>query len=128
MREIAYQTMGSRDTSLFLISSKKLWPVFPIHIGNYTISNNPHARKEVETLKEVHLCLGELKGHDPHEIAVNHSRSIGLTHSNIHIVNFEEDRFKGILSYEESLHKLLNDASIQEFECEKEEMKRLKID
>jgi hypothetical protein len=111
MREISYHTMGTWVTSLLLSSSKKLWHVFPIHVGNYTISNGPHARKEEDSLQDVCLCLGDPKGHDPHELAVSHIISIGLTHSNIHVVDFEEDKFKGILAYEEVLQKLPNDAA-----------------
>jgi hypothetical protein len=127
MRDISYQTMGSGVTSLLLISNKNIWPIFPIHIGNYTISNGPHERKEEEILQELHLCLGEPKGHDPHELAVSHVRSVGLTHSNIHVVDFDEDIFKGILWYEEALQKLPNDAARKELECEQEEMKRVTI-
>jgi hypothetical protein len=78
MREIAYQTMRTWVTTLLLSSSKKLWPLFPIHIANYTLSNGPHARKEAKSLQDVCLCLGEAKGHDPHELAVGHVRSVGL--------------------------------------------------
>jgi hypothetical protein len=102
--------------------------VFPIHIGNYTISNGPHARKEEDSLQDVCLCLGEPKGHDPHELVVIHIRSVSLTHSNIHVVDFEEDKFKGILSYEEVLQKFPDDAAKQELEDEQEEMKRVTID
>jgi hypothetical protein len=128
MREISYQTMGTWVTSLLLRSSKKLWPLFPIHIGNYTLSNGPHARKEAKSLQDVCLCLGEPKGHDPHELAVGHIRSVGLTHSNIHVVDFEEDMFKGVLFYEEVLQKLPNDVAKQELESEQEEMKKITLD
>jgi hypothetical protein len=120
MREISYQTMGSGVTSLLLRNNKNIWPVFPVHIGNYTISNGPHARKEADALQDVCLCIGEPKGHDPHELVVSHIRSMGLTHSNIHVVDFEEDRFKGVLFYEEALQKLPNDVSRQELKVEQE--------
>jgi hypothetical protein len=102
--------------------------MFPVHIGNYTISNGPHARKEEDSLQYVCLFLGEPKGHDPHELAVSHIRFVGLTHSNIHVVDFEEDKFKGVLFYEEVLQKLPNDAAKQELEYEQEEMKRVTIE
>jgi hypothetical protein len=111
MRDISYQTMGSGITSLLLISNKNIWPVFPIHIGNYTISNNPHAIKEAETLQELHLFLGDPKGHEPNDLAVSQVRFVGFTHSNIHVVDFEEDRFRGVLWYEQSLHKLPNNVA-----------------
>jgi hypothetical protein len=128
MREIDYKTMRPRVTSLLISSSKKLWPMFPIHAGNYTISNGPHARKEAEALQDVCLCLGEPKGHDPHEIVVGHVKSVGLTHPNIHVVDFEEDRLKRVLFYEEVLQKIPNDAAKKELESEQEEMKRVTLD
>jgi hypothetical protein len=97
--------------SLFMSSRKKMWPMFPMHIGNYTISNDGHAKKEAEALQDVCLCIGEPKGHDPHELVVGHITSVGLTHPNIYVVDFEEDRLKGVLFYEEFLQKLPNDAS-----------------
>jgi hypothetical protein len=109
MSEISYHTMGTGVTSLLLSSNKKVLHVFPIHIGNYTISNGPHAREDANSLQDVCLCIGEPKGHDPHELVVNHIRSVGLTHSNLHMVYFEEDKFKGILSYEEVLQNFPND-------------------
>jgi hypothetical protein len=80
--------IGSSITTLFQANSKKLWPSFPLHIGSVSISNPQHARKEVETLQELILSLGETKGHDPHELAISQVRSFGLTHPNIHIVDF----------------------------------------
>jgi hypothetical protein len=110
MREITYQNDGVLAvTTLLQTNSKILWPIFPLHIGSFSISNAQHARKEAETLQELILCLGEPKGHDPHELAISHVRSVRLTHPNIHIVDFEEDKFKGVLSYDEVLHHLPHD-------------------
>jgi hypothetical protein len=89
-----------------------------MHIENYTISNGGHARKEAESLQDVCLCIGEPKGHDPHELVVVHITYVGLTHPNIYVVDFEEDRLKGVLFYEECLQKLPNDASKKELEPE----------
>jgi hypothetical protein len=52
MREIAYQTMGLGVTALFQINNKTLWPVFPIHIESFTISNGQHAGKEDDSLHD----------------------------------------------------------------------------
>jgi hypothetical protein len=60
----------------------------PVNIGNYTLLNGPHARKEAEALQEICLCLGEPKGHDPKNLALNHVKYVGLTHPVIHVVNF----------------------------------------
>jgi hypothetical protein len=102
--------------------------MFPIHIGNYTISNGIMLERRQNPYNDVCLCLGEPKGHDPHELVVGHVKSVGLTHPNIHVVDFEEDRLKGVLFYEEVLHKLPNDAAKKELESEKEAMKRITIE
>jgi Icc-related predicted phosphoesterase len=124
MREISYQTMGSRVNALLQINNKTLWPIFLIHIGSYTISNRQHARKEEESLKELIICLGDPKGHDPHELASIHVRYVGLTNSNIHVVDFEEDTFKGTISYDEVPHHFPHEYSKRELENEQEEIKR----
>jgi hypothetical protein len=115
--------MGSGVTTLLQTNSKRLWPIFPLHIGSYSISNAQHTRKEDETLQELIMCSGEPKGHDPHELAIIHVRSVSLTHPNIHIVDFEEDKFKGVLSYDEVLHQLPHDATKRELDLEQEEFK-----
>jgi hypothetical protein len=97
MREIAYQNMGLGVTALLQISNKTLWLVLPILIIIYTISNGQHARKE----EEANMI---------HDIAIIHVRSIGLTHSNIHVVDFEEENFNEILSYDEIPRNLPHDA------------------
>jgi hypothetical protein len=102
--------------------------VFPIHIGNYTIYNGNHARKEVYALQDVCLCTREPKFHDPHELLINHIISMGLTHYNIHVVGFEEYMFKGVLFCEEALQKLQNDAARHELEVEQKEMKQVTTD
>jgi hypothetical protein len=53
MKEISYQTMGLAVTSLLLIRNKNLYPIFPMHIGIYTIYNNSHERNEIEILQEL---------------------------------------------------------------------------
>jgi hypothetical protein len=44
------------------------------------------------------------------------------------VVDFKEERIKGVLFYEEVLQNLPNDASKQELEFEHEEMKRVTIE
>jgi hypothetical protein len=128
MREIAYQTIRIGVTSFLMSNSKKIWPHFLVHIGNYSILNGQHARKEVEALQDLCLCLGSAKGHDPHELAVSHVRYMGLNHSNIYVVDFDEDKFKGVFFYEEVLQKFPDDASRKELQVEQEEMKKFHQD
>jgi hypothetical protein len=124
MREISHQTIRTRVTSFLMRNSKNIWPPFPIHIGNYNILNGKHARKEEKSLQDLCLCLGSAKGHDPHELAVSHVRVVGFNHVNIHVVDFDEDMFKGILFYEEVLQKLPDDVARKEIQAEQEEMKK----
>jgi hypothetical protein len=79
-REVSYQTIEMGITSFLSASNKKLWPKFPLNIGRYTLSNGPHARKEVESLQEICLCTGEPKGHDPKDVVIDHIKVVGLTH------------------------------------------------
>jgi hypothetical protein len=105
-------------------NSKNLWPPFPTHIGNYSILNGKHARKEAQALQDLCLCLGSVKVHDPHELVLSHVRAMGFNHANIHVIDFDEDRFKGIFFHEEVLKKLPDDATRQEIQAEKEEMNK----
>jgi hypothetical protein len=100
-------------------SSKKFWPLFLVHIGNYSILNGKHARKEAEVLQDICLFLGSAKGHDPQELEVSHVRAMGLNHYNIHLVDFDEYMFKGIFFYEEVLHKLHHDVFRKEIQLKK---------
>jgi len=87
--------------------------------------NGPHAKKETISLQEICLFLGEAKGHDPQELTVNHVKSIGLTHSQIHKDNFVEDIFKGVLFFEEVLKILPDDLVGGKRQVEQEEKKKI---
>jgi hypothetical protein len=52
-----------------------------------------------------------------------HVISMGLNHSNIHLVGFDEDMFKGVFFYEVLL-KLHDDVARQELQVEQEEMNK----
>jgi hypothetical protein len=65
--------------------------------------------------------------YDPHELVVGHIGFVGLTHPNIHVVDFEEDRLKRVLFYEDVLQKLPSDDAKQELESEQEKMKRFTL-
>jgi len=85
----------------------------------------PMLENKKNHLKYVFVFLWEEKGHDPHEILVGRVGYRGITHSNIHVVDFEEDKFKGIFFYEEVLQKLPDDNAKQEMESWKEEMNNI---
>jgi hypothetical protein len=72
MRGITYQSIRIGVTSFIIRNSKKVWPLFLVHIGNYSLLNGQHARKEAEAMKDLCLFLGSEKGHEPHEQEMSH--------------------------------------------------------
>jgi hypothetical protein len=92
-----------------------------LHIGRYALSNKPHAKKEVKAMKEICLCTGNLKGHDPHNIVYDHIKFIKLTYQVIHEVNFVEDLFKGDFFVEEVLQRLQDESTRENFQKEEDE-------
>jgi hypothetical protein len=91
---------------------------------NYSLLSGKHARKEAEDLQDLCLFLCCGKGHDPDELVVIQVRSMGLNHSNICVVEFDKDKFKGVFFYEEVLQKLLDDAAKKELQAKQEKMKK----
>jgi len=69
------------------------------------------------------LCKGEPKGHDPESIALNHVKVVGLTHQVIHVVNYAEGVFKGVLISQEVCSRLTHEV-VQEKLIRNEEEKR----
>jgi hypothetical protein len=70
-REIAYQTVDKGVTAYLSEKNKRYWPIFPLHIGKYSLLNKPHVEKEVKTLREICLCTRNKKGHDPQNVVMN---------------------------------------------------------
>jgi hypothetical protein len=54
-------------------------------------------------------------------MAISHVSFVGLTHPIIHIVYFEEDKFKGVLLYDEVLHQLPHDTEKRGLDIKNEE-------
>jgi hypothetical protein len=71
------------------------------------------------------LCLGESRGNDPHEFLVSHVRYAGLTHSNIHAIDFDEEIFRGVFFFEDILQRLLDDVDRQDLQLEQEEKNKI---
>jgi hypothetical protein len=92
-REITYQTVEKGATSYLSEKNKRYWPIFPLHIGSYSLQNKKQAEKESETLKELCLCLGEPKSHDPQNVVYEHMKSIRLAPQIMHEARFSEDVF-----------------------------------
>ena len=89
-----------------------------VQISIYTSSNTPllnkkQAEKEVEVLKEICLCTGKKKGHDPQNIIYKHIKAINITQETVHEVNYVEDIFRGASYFEEVLDRIPNELSKQ---------------
>jgi hypothetical protein len=50
--EFTYQTMEKGITTYLSKKNKKYWPIFPLHLGRYTLRNKLDAKKEAKDLKE----------------------------------------------------------------------------
>jgi hypothetical protein len=103
---------------------KKLWPTFPINIGRYTLSNGPDAGKEAKALREICFCTREPREHGPKNIALDPIKCVGLTHLELHVVNYDEETLKGVLFFEKVLQMLPNEESRGKFLMEEEEKKK----
>jgi hypothetical protein len=82
------------STTYLSEKKKRYWPMFPFHIGQYSLMNKNQVEKEEETLKELCLCLGNKKGHDPQNLVYEHMRVFKMAPQLVHEVNFAEDIFR----------------------------------
>jgi hypothetical protein len=104
-REVAYQiVIGSIGIEL-KTTQKKLWPVFPVQIGKFSLLNLGHSKVEVAALEEVKLVDLEHKKHDPYQIVGSH-----MAHCSMKAYEHEkspcDDMFKGARTYEEVLDRV----------------------
>jgi hypothetical protein len=82
--------------------SKKVWPLFPIHLNTYSLLDFGHTKAEATTLEDIKLVHIEFKKHDPHRIVGNHMESCGLKkYEHEHFPH--DDIFRGARSYAEVL-------------------------
>jgi hypothetical protein len=83
--------------------------------------NKPHAENlEVEALKEICMCIGSLKGNDPHNIVKGYLKSVKLSQEVVHEVNFAEDLFKGVLFFKEVLEMIQSESSKENIQKEED--------
>jgi hypothetical protein len=67
------------------------------------LTNLTHARKEVLALKEIILCTGTTKKHDPKNVVYNHYKTLKMVPPFEHEIREEEEIFHEARSYEEVL-------------------------
>jgi hypothetical protein len=104
-REVAYQIITGGIGIELKTAHKKLWPVFPVQIGKFSLLNLGHSKVEVVALEEVKLLDLKHRKHDPYQILGNH-----LDNCNMKAYEHEkspcDDMFKGARTYEEVLDKV----------------------
>jgi hypothetical protein len=83
-RDISYQTIEKGTTSYLSEKNKKYWPIFPIHIGSYSLANKKQDEKEDEALKELCLYLGEPKSQNPQNVVYEHMKVVKLAPQTMH--------------------------------------------
>jgi hypothetical protein len=76
--EVAYQMVEEGITTALQTMNKRSWPNFPINLGKFTLTNIPHTRKEVTSLKELILCIGTMKKHKPRNFIYNHYKTLKM--------------------------------------------------
>jgi hypothetical protein len=101
-REVAHQIVKGGIRIELKAAQKKSWPIFPVHIGKFSLQNLGHSKVEAEALEEVKLLNIEYKRHDPYQLVNKH-----LIHCNMKAYEHEEspwdDMFKGTKTYKEVL-------------------------
>jgi len=106
VREIVYRTIENGVITYLSEKNKRHWPIFPLHIGMFSLQNKRQTKKEDETLIELCLCVGESKSHDPRSVVYEHMRAVKLAPQTVHESNFPEDIFRDALSFEEDVERL----------------------
>lgn len=127
LREIAYQTMVEGVTALLSFHSKKTWPKFPIKVGIFTLLNGRHALKEAAAIKELCLCTGTLRRHDPKGFIEEHIKIVGLSPSYQHDSTPNDFIYQGVTSYEEVLSKITDSQEQANMHAVQEVQRKLAI-
>jgi hypothetical protein len=77
-RKVAYQTMEFDVEVSFQTLKKRIFPSFPFKLGKFILTNIPHMRKEVISLKELILCIVIVKKHGPRNVLYNYYKSLNM--------------------------------------------------
>ena len=105
LREVAHQIVKGDIGIELKAAQKKSWPIFPVHIGKFSLQNLGHSKVEAEALEEVKLLNIEYKSNDPYQLVNKH-----LIHCNMKAYEHEDspwdDMFKGTKTYKEVLERV----------------------
>jgi hypothetical protein len=61
-REIAYQTVEKGATSYLSREKKRYWPIFPLHIGQFSLLNKNKMKRRLKPLRNYVYVLQTRKG------------------------------------------------------------------
>jgi hypothetical protein len=98
-REVAHQIIIDDIGIELRTTQKKFWPIFPVHIGRFSLLNLGHFKVEATTLKEVKLLNLEHNKHDPYQIEGSHMAHYGMKAFE-HEESPCDDIFKGVKTYQ----------------------------
>ena len=104
-REVSRQTAIGGVSKELKGYSKKVWPLFPIHLSSYSLLDFRHAKAEATALEDLKLVHVKFKKHDPHRVVSNHLASCGLKRFE-HENSPSDDIFQGTRSYAEVLAQI----------------------
>ena len=71
-REVAHQTVHGGISKELKAVQKKVWPIFPMQIGTFSLLDFDHSKIEAAALEEIKLVYIKFKKHDLQKIVGNH--------------------------------------------------------
>jgi hypothetical protein len=104
-RLVAYQIVTGGINKKLKSTHKKVWPIFPLKAGMFSLLDFGHSKVEAATLEDVKLVDIEFKRHDPHGIVENHLAQYNMKRY-IHEHSPHDEIFRGAMSYEEILNRV----------------------
>jgi hypothetical protein len=102
---VAYQTVYAGITKELKATQKRVWPTYPIQVGEYSLLDFGHAKVEASSLEDIALSSIEFKRHDPHKVVENHLAQFGMK-KYFHEDSPFDDIFRGEKSYDEVLSRI----------------------
>ena len=114
LREIAYQTTITGLSKALQKAQKKIWPIFPIKVGIYSLKNSIHAKEETNYLEEIWMHTQKCKRRDLKGIVQLNGQSIINLQTFIHEQSTFDFLFQGSSEYEEVKMIFLNMLDILE--------------
>jgi hypothetical protein len=71
-KEVAYQIVSTGVPKELKATRKRVWPTYPMQVGEYSLLDFGHAKVEDSTLEDIVLSSVEFERHDPHKVVETH--------------------------------------------------------